>query len=334
MEHSGREVASGVGRGGGRVECRVGARGAAMGWARAPGDRRRLRVGVVGPGRLGSALVAALAGAGYATPSVAARRPERARALAEALPGIRARALGELAEEVDLVFLTVADGAIASVAGDVGLRSGQAVVHCSGALGLEVLLAGAREGAGVGGFHPLQTFPAGEEPARAAERFRGIACGVEGEGLLGETLEAIAVDLGATSVRPEGEDRAAYHATAVLASNDVVALMQAAASAVASARARADRSGRAGRRRDRAPPPRRARGRPRAAGAVPPPRGGVARARPAARYGNRRGAAPRARGRRASLSRRYVSPPGAAPPSTRRSASPRRWTSSGSCVRR
>ena len=60
------------------------------------------------------------------------------------------------------------------------------------------------------------------------ERFRGIACGVEGAEPLGGLLERLAGDLGARPFRLDGVDRAAYHAAAVFASNDVVALVSAA----------------------------------------------------------------------------------------------------------
>ena len=59
--------------------------------------------------------------------------------------------------------------------------------------------------------------------------FRGILCGVEaGNAELGNLLEAIAQDLGARPVRLEGVDRGIYHAAAVLASNDLIALAAAA----------------------------------------------------------------------------------------------------------
>ena len=191
-------------------------------------ERRSLRVGIVGPGRLGRALFGALVAAGCAPPAIAVRRADAATALERALPGARAGTLEALTAGCELLFLTVPDAAIAGVAGSLAVGPQHVVVHTSGALGLDALASAARRGAAVGGFHPLQTFPAGESPAAAGARFRGIVCGVEGEGALGALLEALAGDLGATSVRLEGVDRAAYHAAAVLASNDVIALMAAA----------------------------------------------------------------------------------------------------------
>lgn len=190
---------------------------------------------MLGAGRLGAALAAALTAAGIGRVQVGSRRPEQARAVAAAL-GVEAASPAALAGRCDLIFLTAPDAAIARTAGDLPWRDGQAVVHCSGALGLDALGAAATRGAATGCLHPLQTFPAGGSPAQAPALFRGIVCGVESsDASLGALLEAITVGLGARPVRLEGVDRALYHAAAVLASNDVAALMAAAARAWAQA---------------------------------------------------------------------------------------------------
>lgn len=179
-------------------------------------------------GRLGSALAAALTTADVGRVVVASRRPEQAGTVAEVL-GVEAASPASLVERCDLVFLTVPDGAVASAARDLAWREGQAVVHCSGALGLDALSAAAVRGAVTGCLHPLQTFPAGGSLAQTPALFRGIACGIESNDTsLSGRLEAITADLGARPISLEGVDRALYHAAAVLVSNDVVALMAAA----------------------------------------------------------------------------------------------------------
>lgn len=185
-------------------------------------------IGVLGVGRLGSALAAALTAAGIGQVTVGSRRSDPAQALAAAL-GIEAASPGVLVERSDLMFLTVPDAAIESAADDLPWRAGQAAVHCSGALGLDVLHAAAARGAATGCLHPLQTFPAGGLPTEASGLFRGIVCGIEShDASLSALLEAITAGLGARVVRLEGTDRALYHAAAVLVSNDVVALAAAA----------------------------------------------------------------------------------------------------------
>lgn len=196
-----------------------------------PDDRRALPVGVIGAGRFGTALVGALATAGYTDVHLASRDEVRARAAANALSVTHA-SMTEVVEDCALVFLAVPDGAITGLAESLLWQPGQGVVHASGALGLDVLEAATARGALTGCLHPLQTFPGTTDAVTCAALFRGITCGVEGatvdSAALGDLLAAIASDLGARIVRLEGVDRARYHAAAVLVSNDVVALMAAA----------------------------------------------------------------------------------------------------------
>jgi len=183
-------------------------------------------VGIIGLGRLGNALAAALAASG--TPVLAASRRPVPEAWRD-VPGLEIVTPEALLAGCETVFLAVPDRAVAEVAGALTWRPGQAAVHHSGALGLDALAAATARGAVAGCLHPLQTFPAGVRPQEALSLFDGTVCGVEAPEPLGGRLEALAACLGARTVRLEGVDRALYHAAAVLASNDVVALMAAAA---------------------------------------------------------------------------------------------------------
>ena len=126
-----------------------------------------------------------------------------------------------------MVFLTVPDGALASVgaklaaAGEAIPRSA-AFVHPSGALGLDSLEA-LRQRHPVGSFHPLQSFP---EP-RPPTAFRGVVVAVDATSasLLRGVLGRLARDLGAKPRRVDDRQRALYHAAAVFASNYLVALL-------------------------------------------------------------------------------------------------------------
>jgi predicted short-subunit dehydrogenase-like oxidoreductase (DUF2520 family) len=123
-----------------------------------------------------------------------------------------------------IAFLTVPDSAVASfvaeVAGAGAIPSTVAFVHCSGALGLDVLRPlGGRHA--IGSFHPLQSFP---QP-RAPEAFRGSVVGIDSRTTsLRRRLERLARDLGARPRRVQEGERAVYHAAAVFASNYLVAL--------------------------------------------------------------------------------------------------------------
>ncbi|MEZ4501419.1 MAG: Rossmann-like and DUF2520 domain-containing protein [Dehalococcoidia bacterium] len=188
-------------------------------------DGWRPRIGVIGTGRLGASLALALDAAGHRVEALASLRGDSAHVLACRIEGATALDASALVDRCDLVFLTVPDGAVAPVSEGLSWRRGQSVVHCSGALGLDALESARSAGAEVGCMHPLQSFP---DPRGTPEAFRGVTCGIEAAEPLGSRLEALTTVLGARPIRLEGVDRARYHAAAVFASNDVVALMQAA----------------------------------------------------------------------------------------------------------
>jgi predicted short-subunit dehydrogenase-like oxidoreductase (DUF2520 family) len=163
---------------------------------------------LVGAGRLGTALAAALRDAGAAVDGPLGRGADGAGA--------------------DVVLLCVPDQEIEAAAA--AIAPGPLVGHCSGALGLEAL--GDREAFSL---HPLMTVT-GE-----GARFAGAGAAVDGttdRAVATATALAEAVRLRPIRIAPE--DRAAYHAAASIASNFLVTL-QAAAERLA-ATAGADRA--------------------------------------------------------------------------------------------
>lgn len=191
-------------------------------------DSLRPTVGVIGLGRLGTSLAAALREAGYRLRAVAAHG-ELPAGLGE---GVAQGSADDVLAACDVVFLTVQDGAIAPLAANLPWQRHHSAVHCSGALGLDALAAAAAAGAATGCFHPLQSFPS---RAPEPERFRGVYCGIEGTDELAATLTRLANDFGAHALDLTGADRALYHAAAVFSSNNVIALMAAARQAWAMA---------------------------------------------------------------------------------------------------
>jgi predicted short-subunit dehydrogenase-like oxidoreductase (DUF2520 family) len=118
-----------------------------------------------------------------------------------------------------VLFLAVPDGAVRETAERVAAMHPPrdlAVVHLSGALGLDALEALADRPRG--SFHPLQSFPVPREP----EAFRGITVGVDATTpALLLRLRRLARSLGARPKHVGDRDRAMYHAAAVFASNFV-----------------------------------------------------------------------------------------------------------------
>jgi predicted short-subunit dehydrogenase-like oxidoreductase (DUF2520 family) len=184
------------------------------------------RVAIVGLGRLGASLLRALLSAGVNVTGLTGKFDERVKArAAEWKLESSVTTLGHVADNAELVFVTVPDAELASVTEKLAIGSRQNVVHCSGALDLAPLRAAQARGATCGVFHPLQSFG----PEAPAERFTGIAIGIDAESPLDRKLSELAERIGAIPFSLCGVDRARYHAAAVFASNYVVALHAAAA---------------------------------------------------------------------------------------------------------
>src|SRR3954471_7512875 len=100
----------------------------------------RPRLGIVGAGRVGSALGIVSRQAGWPVVAVASRDADRRGRFAELVPGaLPVGAPAELVDLVDIVLVTVPDDAIPEVAALMRLRPGQGIVHTSGVLPSTVL---------------------------------------------------------------------------------------------------------------------------------------------------------------------------------------------------
>lgn len=186
-------------------------------------------IGVIGAGRLGTTLALALDARGGRVSWVASQSRARAEELSAALDHAQATSAEELCAHASIVVLATPDDALRELSARLPFRAQQAVVHCSGALEANVLEGARVAGPALGCLHPIQTFPArfGD-----ASRFAGITIGVEAsEPALRAWLHQACGALGATPLDLSGVDRARYHAAAVLASNYVIALHEAAACA-------------------------------------------------------------------------------------------------------
>ena len=187
-------------------------------------------IGFVGSGTLGKGLALALNAHRYKVVAVSSRSLASARDLAARIPGCEALSSPqEVAARCDIVFITTPDEAIGHVATQVRWRDGQGVLHCSGAESLEVLEPAAAMGAVAGSLHPFQTFACLDSPEAAVERFKGISFAVEGEGWLLGLLKDMASRLGGRALVVKPEDRALYHASAVMSCGYLVALLKASA---------------------------------------------------------------------------------------------------------
>ena len=188
----------------------------------------RLRVGVVGTGRAGAVLGAALQRAGHrvvAASAVSEASRERAALL---LPGVPLVAVEDVVEAADLVLLSVPDDAlpdlVTGLAAAGAFRVGQLVAHPSGRHGLEVL----RPAQGV---LPLALHPVLPLTGTAVdlERLHGAAFGVTSPDVLRPIAEALVLEMGGEPVWVEEALRPLWHAALAHGANHLVTLVASAA---------------------------------------------------------------------------------------------------------
>ncbi|MDT0308947.1 DUF2520 domain-containing protein [Streptomyces sp. DSM 44917] len=186
----------------------------------------RLRVGVVGSGRVGPALAAALRIAGH-RPVAASGVSDASRRRAEALlPGVPLVTPQEVLERADLVLLTVPDdalpGLVAGLAGTGAVRPGQLLAHCSGRFGTAVLDPALRAGGLPMALHPVMTFTG--TPVDV-QRLAGCSFGVTAPAELRLAAEALVIEMGGEPEWIEERARPLYHAALALGANHLVTLV-------------------------------------------------------------------------------------------------------------
>lgn len=190
----------------------------------------RLRVGVIGAGRVGAVLGAALSAAGHdvvATSGLSVASAERA---ARLLPGVPLVPADEVVTAADLVVLAVPDdtltGLVAGLAGTGAWRPGQLTFHTSGAHGLAVLAPAEQAGVLPLALHPAMTFSGAPEDA---DRLVGAPFGVTSRPEYRPVAETLVLEMGGEPFFVAEEDRGLYHAALVTGANHLVTLVAEAA---------------------------------------------------------------------------------------------------------
>ena len=195
---------------------------------RARGNARNsaspLIVGVVGAGRVGAVLGAALNAAGHRVVAAAAVSAASRDRVARLLPSAAVRPADEVARAAtDLLLLAVPDdalaGVVAGLAATGALRPGQMVAHTSGAHGVVVL--GDVHGMAL---HPAMTFTGADSDL---DRLPGIAWGVTTPDRAFATR--LVADLGGVPEWIAEDDRPVYHAALAHGANHLVTLVNEAA---------------------------------------------------------------------------------------------------------
>ncbi|MGY1834058.1 Rossmann-like and DUF2520 domain-containing protein [Blastococcus sp. SYSU DS0510] len=190
----------------------------------------RLRVGVIGAGRVGAVLGAALAAAGHdvvAASGLSAASAERA---ARLLPGVPLLPADAVVDAADLVVLAVPDdtlpGLVSGLAETGAWRAGQLVLHTSGAHGLAVLAPAEQAGVLALALHPAMTFTGAPEDA---DRLDGAPFGVTSRPEHRPVAETLVLEMGGEPFFVAEADRPLYHAALVTGANHLVTLVAEAA---------------------------------------------------------------------------------------------------------
>jgi len=188
--------------------------------------KQKPEVSIIGSGRLGTTLAVALSSRGYSIRSLVARRLRTARQAAGLLDArvqvLAAKQMQSLLP-ADVFLITVPDDQIAGVAADLSRlhfepKGKLTALHTSGALSSEVLRPLRQKGWQTGSMHPLISI---SDTGAALER---AFWSVEGDRAAVRLAKAMVRDLSGQSFSIRSEAKPLYHAAAVMASGNVVAL--------------------------------------------------------------------------------------------------------------
>jgi predicted short-subunit dehydrogenase-like oxidoreductase (DUF2520 family) len=186
----------------------------------------RLAVGVIGAGRAGTALAAALARAGHTVVAVSAVSDASVRRARAAFPGAVITEPGQVIGLADLVLLTVPDdalpGLVAGLAATGAPLEGRMLAHASGRHGLAVLEPAVRLGGLPLALHPVMTFTGRSDDL---DRLPGTCFGVTAPDVLRLAAEALVIEMGGEPVFIAEEHRDLYHAALAGAANHLITLV-------------------------------------------------------------------------------------------------------------
>jgi predicted short-subunit dehydrogenase-like oxidoreductase (DUF2520 family) len=184
------------------------------------------RIGVVGAGRVGAVLAAALRAAGHEVVAAAGESTASVDRIESMLPGVRRAKPTDVARSCDLLLLTVPDdmleNVVTTMVGAGAIRTGQTVCHTSGRHGLAVLSAASEIGARPLALHPAMTFTG---TAVDLDRLPGCVFGVTAHDEDRAVAESLVADLDGLAMWVPEDKRTLYHAGLAHGANHLVTLV-------------------------------------------------------------------------------------------------------------
>ena len=186
----------------------------------------RLAVGIVGAGRVGSVLGAALQRAGHRVVAVSAVSDASRRRAADLLPAAEVLTPQEVLAAAELALLTVPDDALPDLVEGLvaagAVRPGQLVVHTSGRYGVTVLESATRAGGLPLALHPAMTFTGRPEDL---VRLAGACFGVTAPEPLRPIADALVLEMGGDPQWVAEDQRVLYHAALAGGANHLSTLV-------------------------------------------------------------------------------------------------------------
>lgn len=186
-------------------------------------------IGVIGPGRVGTTLGAALADVGQRVVAVAGRPGATATSIdrfVAAVPDAEPMSTAQVARAADLVLLTVGDdvlpAVVRSLAAADAVTTDSRWIHTSGRHGAAVLRPIALSGGRVAACHPAQTFPT---PGRGRDALPGTAWAVTASAHDRAWAHAFVALLSGGPVDVREADRVRYHAALTVGANGTSAVV-------------------------------------------------------------------------------------------------------------
>jgi len=191
-----------------------------------PAMPRKPRVTIIGPGRLGTAFIAALHNAGYKIDEVVTRPGTRSRNRAAKLSKrLQAKIVSakNARFRAEVVWICVPDSAIRETARQLAAAAswkGKFVFHSSGALTSTELSELKKRGAAVASVHPMMSFVHRRAPSLA-----GVSFALEGDPAAVRAARAIVRDLSGITINITPAKKPLYHAFGAFASPLLITIL-------------------------------------------------------------------------------------------------------------
>lgn len=185
-----------------------------------------MKISIIGVGRLGGALAVALSKSGHTIENLIVKNPKNAENISQFIDAkpqiLSADELSKINSEI--IFITTPDYEIETVAAKLQkqISGNPFVFHTAGALSSDVLSDLKTIGCKIGSIHPLVSV---SNSTAGAKSFDSVYFCVEGDDESISVAERLVADLSGKSFRVPTEFKTLYHASAVMVSGHLVALV-------------------------------------------------------------------------------------------------------------